>query len=99
MADRSVRSVVSAMVFLGAVATVGVAPPAAAQDADIIIGAGASSKDHFNVGRALCRQVQRAVGGVTCQALAIEGRDAAEPIAVMSDLRNAALELGIVPSD
>jgi len=67
--------------------------------ADIIIGNGASAGVHYNIGRAICRQVKRAVNGVSCEAHRIDGKDAAEPLAVLSDLRNAALEVGIVSSD
>lgn len=67
--------------------------------ADIIIGAGSNATIHFDVARALCRQIQTARDGVTCQAQDIEGRDAAEPIAVLSGVRTGLVEIGIVPSD
>jgi len=70
-----------------------------ASAADIVVGTAASATDHYNVGRAVCRQIQRSVKGVSCETLRMEGGDAAEPLAVLSDLQNAALELGIVPSD
>ncbi len=66
--------------------------------ADILIGAGKGAPTHFNAARALCRQIQTAGGG-TCEAFAIEGRDAAEPIAVLSGVRTGAIEVGIVPAD
>ena len=78
-------------------AAVGVSPDAFA--ADIIIGAGKTATIQFDVARAVCRQIQTARDGVTCEAQAIEGRDAAEPIAVLSGVRTGLIEIGIVPSD
>lgn len=88
-----------AAALLLAVGSLGQTFHSAAHAADIVIGAGAGATDHVNVSRALCRQIQRAVKGVSCDVRRTEGGDAAEPVAVLSDLRNAALELGIVRAD
>ena len=93
------RTVSPAMIFFVALAAFGLAPSQAEAEADIVIGAGSSAKVHHNVARAMCRQIQKTVIGVSCEALRIEGGDAAEPGAVLNNLRNAALELGIVPAD
>ncbi len=67
--------------------------------ADVLVGTGRAAQTHFDVGRAICRQVEKASDGLTCEALGIEGGDAAEPIAVLSEVRNGAIEIGLVPSD
>ena len=67
--------------------------------ADIIIGTGSSARVHYSVGRAMCRQIQRESQGLTCEVLRIEGRDAAEPLAVLSHVRDGAIEVGLVQSD
>ncbi len=70
-----------------------------AQAADLVIGVGNSHRVHYGVARAICRQVQRTAPGTTCEALRMEGRDAAEPIAVLANVRNGAIEVGLVQSD
>lgn len=70
-----------------------------ARAADVIIGIGDSARVHHSVARAICRQMQRSVEGLMCEALPIEGRDAAEPLAVLSNVRNGAIEVGLVESD
>ncbi len=77
----------------------GAANPIVAQTADIVIGAGKEAGVHYNVGRAICRQVARSGQGLTCEMFRIEGRDAAEPLAVLTNVRNGAIEAGIVGSD
>jgi len=67
--------------------------------ADVLIGAGSNAATHFDVGRAICRQIQTASNGATCEAQSIEGGDAAEPIAVLSGVRTGLIEVGVVPSD
>jgi TRAP transporter TAXI family solute receptor len=67
--------------------------------ADTVVGTGATSRVHFTVGRAICRQLERASPGTTCEVLPIVGRDAAEPLAVLAAVRNGAIEVGIVGSD
>lgn len=76
-----------------------VATPIGASAADLIIGAGATAAVHTSVGRAICRLIQRANPGTTCEVASIEGRHAAEPLAVLSEVRNNAIEIGIVQSD
>ncbi len=66
---------------------------------DLIIGAGTTAAVHTSVGRAICRLIQRTNPGTTCEVAAVEGRDAAEPLAVLSEVRNNAIEIGIVQSD
>ena len=53
----------------------------------------------FGVGRAICRQIGRSMnptGPARC--CASIGGDAAEPLAVLTDVRNGAIEIGIVTS-
>ena len=73
--------------------------PVGAPAADLIIGTGATAKVHTSVGRAICRLIQKSNPGTTCDVASIEGRDASEPIAVLSEVRNNAIEIGIVQSD
>jgi len=77
--------------------TIGNSPTA--MGADVVIGVGNSAKIHYYAGRAVCREVGRAVKGMSCEAQEVEGGDAAEPVAVLSSLANAAMEMGIVQSD
>jgi len=84
-------------VALAATVLGAVAPGAVA--AEIIVGAGSKARIHYDVGRAICRHIQRTIQDVTCEAVGIEGRDAAEPIAVLSNVRNGAIEVGLVLSD
>ncbi len=70
-----------------------------ARAADIIIGTGDTARVHYSVGRAMCRQIERQTEAQTCEVLRIEGRDAAEPLAVLSNVRNGAIEVGLVQSD
>ena len=80
-----------------AAAALGVSPSAKA--ADVIIGAGDGAPVHFHVARAICRAIRTSTEGATCEARRIEGRHAAEPLAVLGDVRNGAIEIGIVQSD
>jgi len=75
------------------------ASPAGARAADLIIGAGTSAKVHISVGRAICRLIQRSNPGTGCDVTNIDGRHAAEALAVLSEVQNNAIEIGIVPSD
>jgi TRAP transporter TAXI family solute receptor len=72
---------------------------AATLASDIVIGVGFGARVHFGVGRAVCRHVQRTLPGTTCEVLRIEGRDAAEPLAVLGDVGNNSIEVGLVQSD
>lgn len=73
--------------------------PLGAFAADLIVGAGATAQVHTSVGRAICRLIRNANPGKTCEVAEVEGRDAAEPLAVLSEVRNNAIEIGIVQSD
>ncbi len=66
---------------------------------DIIVGTASSAQIHYNVARAICRQYQRSFTDGNCEVLRIEGRDAEEALAVLSNVRNGTIEVGIVPSD
>lgn len=66
---------------------------------DIIVGTANSAQIHYNVGRAICRQYRRSHTDGACEVLRIEGRDAEEPLAVLTNVRNGTIEVGIVPSD
>ena len=67
--------------------------------ADLIIGTGMTASVHTSVGRAICRLIRKTNPGTSCEIESVEGRDAAEPIAVLSEVRNGAIEIGIVQSD
>ena len=67
--------------------------------ADFIIGTGMTAGVHTSVGRAICRLIRKTNPGTSCEIESVEGRDAAEPIAVLSEVRNGAIEIGIVQSD
>ncbi len=82
-----------------AVSAAGMASSDRARAADVIIGAGDQAPAHFRVGRAFCRAISASIEGETCQTERIEGRDAAEPLAVLGEVRNGAIEIGIVQSD
>jgi len=88
-----------ATAFVVAISAAGMASSDRAHAADVIIGAGEGAPVHFHVGRAICRAIRTSIEGKTCQAERIEGRDAAEPLAVLGDVRNGAIEIGIVQSD
>ena len=70
-----------------------------ARAADVIIGAGEESPVHFNVGRALCRAITRSKQGTSCEVERAVGRDAAEPLAVLGNLRDGAIDIGVATSD
>lgn len=70
-----------------------------ARAAEVLIGAGDESPVHYNVGRALCRALATASQPMTCEVERIEGRDAPEPLAVLGEVRNNAIDIGIAPSD
>jgi hypothetical protein len=91
------RSTGIALGFTIALAVAGTSEVALA--ADVIIGTGDSARVHRSVARGICRQMQRTIEGLTCEVLPIEGRDAAEPLAVLSDVRNGAIEVGLLESD
>jgi TRAP transporter TAXI family solute receptor len=76
-----------------------VAAPIGAFATDLIIGTGTTAGVHTSVGRAICRLIQKTNPGTTCEVANIEGRHAAEPLAVLSEVRNNAIEIGIVQSD
>ena len=67
--------------------------------ADLIIGTGTTATVHTSVGRAICRLIQKSDPGTTCEVLSVAGRHAAEPLAVLTEVRNGAIEIGIVQSD
>ncbi len=67
--------------------------------ADLIIGTGTTATVHTSVGRAICRLIQKSDPGTTCEVLNVTGRHAAEPLAVLTEVRNGAIEIGIVQSD
>ncbi len=73
--------------------------PSSAAAVDIVMGGGAASGVHYDVGRAVCRQIQRGAKAASSEVLRIEGRDAAEPLAVLSAVRNGAIEVGLVGAD
>ena len=94
MEKRRIPLAWMAVLFVGVTAM-----PAGALAAELIIGAAATAKVHISVGRAICRLIQRSDSGTSCDVANIEGRDAAEALAVLSDVRNNAIEIGVVQSD
>ena len=93
------RTIRQALACTTVVAVAGFALPSVAIAADVLVAVGQNSTEHYEVARAVCRHVQRAEGNLTCEALRIEGRDAAEPLAVLSDVRTGAIEVGLITSD
>ena len=88
-----------AVAFVGAISVAGVGSSDRARAADVIIGAGDESPVHFNVGRALCRAISKSTQAMTCEVERIVGRDAAEPLAVLGNLRDGTIDIGVAPSD
>lgn len=66
---------------------------------DLVLGTTNRSTGDYNVGRALCRQLSRSSKNISCSVRPVEKQDTAEPLAVLSDVRNGAIEFGIVRSD
>jgi hypothetical protein len=88
-----------AAAFVVAISAAGMGSSDRVRAADVIIGAGDEAPVHFHLGRAICRAISKSIEGETCQTERIEGRHAAEPLAVLGEVRNGAIEIGIVPSD
>ncbi len=88
-----------ALAIVVAMYTAGIGSTDRAQAADVIIGAGDESPVHFSVGRALCRAISRSKQSMSCEVERIVGRHAAEPLAVLGNLRDGAIDIGIAPSD
>ena len=88
-----------ALAIVVAICAAGVGSSDRARAADVIIGAGDESPLHFNVGRALCRAISRSKQGMSCEVERIVGRDAAEPLAVLGNLRDGTIDIGVAPSD
>ncbi len=72
---------------------------APASAADIVIGAGVGSALHEHLARSLCKTVRTAIGGVTCEARNVEGKHATAPLAVITDVENGSIEIGLVAAD
>lgn len=89
--------IIASLTIVIAVAA-GMAVASSGARAEVIIGAGDAAEVHFHVARALCRAIELS-GRETCDAQRIEGRHAAEPLAVLGEVRNGAIEIGIVQSD
>ncbi len=94
-----IRLVPLAAALVAAISAVGMTSSDRARAADVIIGAGDEAPVHRHLGRAICRAISTSIEGETCRTERIEGRDAAEPLAVLGEVRNGAIEIGIVPSD
>jgi len=88
-----------AVVFVIAATVAGMGSSARAQSADVIVGAGAESPVHFNVGRALCRAISKSSQAMSCEVERIAGGDAAEPLAVLGNVRDGTIDIGVAPSD
>lgn len=86
------------------IATVGLALaitifPVKVPAADIVVGSGKNAPVNIGIGRAICRVIRKTDPQATCDVAGIEGRDAADALAVLSAVRNGAIEIGIVQSD
>ena len=68
--------------------------PKAAMAEEILIGTGSTEGVYYQVGRAICRLVERNVEGMTCSALATEGS-----LFNLSNVTGGAIELGLAQSD
>ncbi len=88
-----------AITFLAAIAVASVGPWERAHAADVIVGTGDGSPVHFNVGRALCRALAKSTQAMSCEVERIAGHDAAEPLAVLANLRDGTIDIAIAPSD
>ena len=66
----------------------------ATQAADIVIGTASKSGVYFQVGRALCRLMERSSKGLSCEALETAGS-----VFNLQNVQVGALELGLVQSD
>ncbi|MDP6708325.1 MAG: TAXI family TRAP transporter solute-binding subunit [Alphaproteobacteria bacterium] len=67
--------------------------------ADVLIGVNEAAPVHVHVARALCRTIGPTLGEGRCQVQRIGGGHAAAPIAVLSDVRNNTIEIGLTQSD
>ena len=86
----------SAFVFAVGLASMGLRP-ALAQD--VLIGSSQTTTFNYHFGRALCRLISRDPGNLECDvAAATEGLHSADYVHTMTNLRNGALDLGIVDS-
>jgi len=88
-----------AVAIVVAMYAAGIGSTERARAADVIIGAGDESPVHFNVGRALCRAISKSKQSMSCEVERIVGRDAAEPLAVLGNLRDGTIDIGVAPSD
>ncbi|MHA1599527.1 MAG: TAXI family TRAP transporter solute-binding subunit [Alphaproteobacteria bacterium] len=88
-----------AMTFVAAIAVASMGSLDRAHAADVIVGAGDGSPTHFNVGRALCRAISKSPQATSCEVERITGRDAAETLAVLGNLRDGTIDMAIAPSD
>ena len=66
----------------------------ATQAADILIGTASKSGVYFQVGRALCRLMERGSEGLSCEAMETAGS-----VSNLQNVQVGALELGLVQSD
>ena len=64
------------------------------QAADILIGTGSTSGVYFQVGRSICRLLNRTVNNVACEPLETPGS-----VSNLANVEGGALEIGIVQSD
>jgi len=92
------RSIIQVYICL-TLFVIGLVTPNVLKAADVIVGVSNQKKVDYAVGRAVCRAVTKAIQGVTCESRRIAQGDAPGPLAVLSDIGNGAIELGIVPSD
>ena len=69
-------------------------PIGVATAADLFIGTGSKTGIYFQVGRAICRIVERSITDVGCRAIESEGS-----VKNIVELASAAMEFGVVQSD
>ena len=88
-----------AIAFVVVISVAGMASSNRAHASDMIIGTGDESPVHYNVGRALCRAIAQSSVAKHCNTERIVGHDAAEPLAVLGNVRDGAIDIGVAPSD
>lgn len=90
----TVKRVSTAVGAICAAAMVLSSPIGAATAADLFIGTGSKTGVYFQVGRAICRIVERAVSELGCRPIESEGS-----FNNVAELANVAMDFGVVQSD
>ncbi|MFQ5937688.1 MAG: TAXI family TRAP transporter solute-binding subunit, partial [Acidiferrobacterales bacterium] len=89
---RAIAASVSVLSLI--LALTGTALSSAASAEEILIGTGSTQGVYYQLGRAICRLVNRGVKDVTCKPLSTAGS-----LFNLSNVRSGAIEIGIAQSD